>query len=173
MHHFQDTHGTGTVRSQWFRKCFYLVPACVGLITSGCGGNADKPAAPLQQAASAVKPATSNLANLENAGLEALHEPIRAVQPAALAVAYKLAMKMPAQVEVSPPAPTTAEIGSWKRILLAVSESFDKYQPEARRVSLQIAGRMLNLTSRENVAANWSDLLDPMREIFEKGSKDA
>ena len=175
MHHFEDSQNAGSIISRWLRPGLVILPACLGLFASGCGGNAEKTSAqtPVKQpAASATQAKTANLAELENAGLEALHEPIRAVQPAALAVAYKLAMKMPAQVEVSPPAPTTAEIGSWKRILQAISESFDKYQPEARRVSLQIAGRMLNLTSRENVAANWSDLLDPMREILEKGSKD-
>ncbi len=175
MHHFPDSRAAGSPASRWLRRGLFLLPACLGFIATGCGGNSEKSASqkPAPQAvASAGQPKTANLAELEIAGLEALHEPIRAVQPAALAVAYKLAMKMPAQVEVSPPAPTTSEIGSWKRILLAISESFDKYQPEARRVALQIAGRMLNLTARENVAANWSDLLDPMREIFDKGSKD-
>lgn len=112
------------------------------------------------------------LAQLEGATLDSLVDPIRQVQAAALATAYQRAMMMPAQPEVTPPAPTTSEIGSWKRILQATSDSFDKYQPEARKVALQMAGRMLNLTARENVAANWSDVLDPMREIFAKGCSD-
>jgi len=164
-----------SVPGQWFSRTLPVIPAAACLFFIGCGGNAEKPAAPAnpQKPVAAIsEKKDASLADLENAGLEALHEPIRQGQPAALAVAYKLAMKMPAQVEVSPPAPTTSDIGSWKRILQATAESFDKYQPEARRVALQIAGRMLNLTSRENVAANWSDLLDPMREVFAKGAKD-
>lgn len=146
----------------------------IGIYVLGRGSStpASKPPADAAPVVKSNAKKTLTLAQLEGVSLDALAEPIRDVQAAALATAYRRAMAMPAQPEVAPPAPTTSDIGSWKRILQATSASFDKYQPDARKVALQLAGRMFNLTARENVAANWSDVLDPMREIFAKGSED-
>lgn len=127
-----------------------------------------RPSATQTAAASAAKPSES----LEKTSLEGLVKPIRAGRPDALGQAFQRSMAMPAQPEVTPAAPTTAEIASWKRVMQATAESLDKFKPEARIVAMKMAGRMLNLLGRDNVAANWSDLLDPVRDTIVKGTED-
>jgi hypothetical protein len=81
-------------------------------------------------------------------------------------------MAMPNQPEVNPPAPTTSEIASWKRVITACSESLGKFDVEARKAIMKMSGRMLVLAARDQVAVTWSDLLDPVRAVLEKGSAD-
>jgi HEAT repeat protein len=38
---------------------------------------------------------------------------------------------------------------------------------------MRVAGRMLQLLARDQVAVNWSDLLDPVRDLLAKGTGDA
>jgi HEAT repeat protein len=170
-----DSRKTMLGPARWILPVGGIVMAVLGaaIFVLGRDGRNQKPeSASVNPVVRQDQKTNQTLAQLENASLNSLADLIREIQPAALATAYQRSMAMPAQPEVPPPAPTTSEIGSWKRVLKATSESYSKYQPEARKVALQMAGRMLNLTARENVAANWSDVLDPMREIFAKGCED-
>lgn len=54
----------------------------------------------------------------------------------------------------------------------ATAESAAKFEPEARKIAMKMAGRMLVLLGRDNVASTWSDLLDPVRETLAKGTTD-
>ena len=110
--------------------------------------------------------------NLETVSLDGLVEQIRKGNVSALGVAYQRSMEMPNRPEVSPSAPTTAEIASWKRVMQATAESAAKFEPEARKIAMKMAGRMLVLLGRDNVASTWSDLLDPVRETLAKGTTD-
>lgn len=154
----------------------WVFPAVGVVVTSLVGGiillgRGDRP-----KAEPAARPAAVSVAkpeeNLQTASLEGLVEPVRAGRADALGLAYQRSAAMPSQPELLPPAPTTGEIASWKRLMQATAESLDKFQPEARIVAMKMAGRMLGLLGRDNVAANWSDLLDPVRETIAKGTTD-
>ncbi len=145
---------------------------------AGCGGtgNDTEPknpvasgAAPITASPAGAKPLVSQQADT----LDGLAEKIQAGDESALAEAFRRSMAMPNQPEVVPPAPTTSEIGSWKRITTACAVNLHQFDTEARKVTMRLAGRMLVLAARDQVAVNWSDLLDPIRSVLEKGATDS
>jgi hypothetical protein len=144
---------------------------------AGCGGSGND-SEPKNHMASgdqppAINPAVSKPSVAQQADtLEGLATKIQAGDASALATAFRRSMAMPNQPEVAPPAPTTSEIGSWKRITTACAESMDRFDAEARKVTMRLAGRMLVIAARDQVAVNWSDLLDPIRTVLEKGASD-
>ncbi|MBI1322258.1 hypothetical protein GC170_03590 [bacterium] len=169
------------VRRQWqplgessLRK---LVGGTFGLtlLISGCGGSGDD-SAPVKTAATprpVAQPAPKPGQATDSASLDGLAASIQAGDAQALAAAFKRSMAMPNLPEVNPPAPTTSEIGSWKRVITACGEHMDKFEPDARKVMMRMAGQMLVMVARDGVPVNWSDLLDPVRAVLAKGSADA
>lgn len=137
-------------------------------------GRAEKPKASAKAPVAIAQPAVAATTqkNLETVSLDGLADLIRKGQVSALGMAYQRSMEMPNRPEVTPPAPTTADIASWKRVMQATSESVGSFEPEARKIAMKMAGRMLVLLGRDNVAATWSDLLDPVRETLAKGTID-
>lgn len=141
-------------------------------MAAGCGGTANE--AEPKAAAFAGKQLATQAATAQQAEtLDGLATKIREGDSASLAAAFRRSMTMPNQPEVAPPAPTTSEIASWKRVTTACSESLDRFDAESRKVIMRMAGRMLVLAARDQVAVNWSDLLDPIRSVLEKGASDS
>lgn len=168
-----STRSTDNTVVRWILPAGGLAMAALGTGVFWFG-RAEKPNASAKAPVAIIQPAVAppTQKNLETVSLDGLGDLIRKGQVSALGMAYQRAMEMPNRPEVTPPAPTTADIASWKRVMQATSESVGSFEPAARKIAMKMAGRMLVLLGRDNVAATWSDLLDPVRETLVKGTTD-
>lgn len=177
MFHSDSVDREPFVKATFRERVSSAIGTAMLLILAGCGGSFDDSTSAVRSGTVAgstlIGTPAKSAESPEQLSLDGLAEGILRGEGASLAEAYRRSMAMPNRPEVTPPAPTTSEIASWKRVIQACSQSLASFDPEARNIAMRTAGRVLILTARDQVAVNWSDILDPVREVLALGTGDS